>query len=215
MPRGNLTKAKIVEAGLAVLDESGIDGLTVRAVAARLDVRAPALYWHVRDKRALLDEMATEQWRRLAHELAALPATTPWDEMMRAYAHATRRVLLAHRDGAKVFPGTYLTDPDVLRMQEEPLARVVAQGFALDDVIRGFVLLHSFVVGFCVEEQAVVQTTADGDERYAPERRAERVGDEAPLVRDAGAGIFGDSDARFADLVAVAIDAAGRMRRDR
>lgn len=214
MPRGNLTKAKIIEAALAVLDEAGLDGLTVRAVAARLDVRAPALYWHVRDKQALLDEMATEQWRRLSAELGALPEDTTWDAGMRAFAHATRRLLLAHRDGAKVFTGTYLTDPEVLRAQERPLARVVAQGFTLDDVMRGFMLLNSFVIGFCVEEQAVLQATRAGDDRYTLDQRAARVGEDAPHVRDAGPVIFGNADARFAELVEVLIAAIGRMRRD-
>jgi TetR/AcrR family tetracycline transcriptional repressor len=40
-----------------VLDEAGADAVTVRAVASRLDVKAPALYWHVSGKQELLDEM--------------------------------------------------------------------------------------------------------------------------------------------------------------
>ena len=59
MSRG-LSKAGIVQAALGVLDEAGFDGLTVRAVAGRLGVQAPALYWHVRDKQELIDEMATD-----------------------------------------------------------------------------------------------------------------------------------------------------------
>ena len=55
MPKG-LTKASIVAAALHLLDEVGMDGMTVRALAAKLDVKAPALYWHVRDK-AELDEL--------------------------------------------------------------------------------------------------------------------------------------------------------------
>jgi TetR/AcrR family transcriptional regulator, tetracycline repressor protein len=214
MTRG-LSKLKIVEAGLAALDEAGLDGLTVRAVAARLDVQAPALYWHVRDKQQLLDEMATELWRRLMRELATLPEATSWQDGMRAFATFTRRILLSHRDGAKVFTGTYLTDPEILRAQEAPLARMISQGFSLPDVVRAYALIYSFVAGFCIEEQAVAQAVRAGDERYALERRAERVGDgSTPLVLQAGPEIFGDPDARFADLVGVLIDAVDRMRAD-
>ena len=45
----------IVQAALDLLDETGMDGLTVRALASRLGVQAPALYWHVPSKQALLD----------------------------------------------------------------------------------------------------------------------------------------------------------------
>lgn len=212
MARG-LTKAKIVQAGLDVLDEAGLDRLTVRAVAARLGVQAPALYWHVRDRQELIDEMATELWRELVRELAALPETTGWQDGMRAFASSARRILLSHRDGAKVFTGTYLTDTEVLRGQEEPLARMIAQGFSLRDVMRGYSLVYSFVAGFCIEEQAVAQAVSGGDERYSLERRAERVGDgQTPLVLQAGPEIFGDPDGRFDDLVGVLIDAVDRMR---
>ena len=144
MARG-LTKAKIVQAGLDVLDEAGLDRLTVRAVAARLGVQAPALYWHVRDRQQLVDEMATELWRQLVGELAALPEETGWQDGMRAFASSARRILLSHRDGAKVFTGTYLTDTEVLRAQEEPLARMIAQGFSLANVMRGYSLVYCFV----------------------------------------------------------------------
>jgi AcrR family transcriptional regulator len=212
MARG-LTKAKIVQAGLDVLDETGLDGLTVREVAARLGVQAPALYWHVRDRQQLVDEMATELWRQLAGELAALPEGTGWQDGMRAFASSARRILLSHRDGAKVFTGTYLTDTEVLHAQEEPLARMIAQGFSLANVMRGYSLVYCFVAGFCIEEQAVAQAVSAGDERYTLERRAERVGDgQTPLVLQAGPELFGDPDARFDDLVGVLIDAVGRLR---
>jgi AcrR family transcriptional regulator len=212
MARG-LTKAKIVQAGLDVLDEAGLDRLTVRAVAARLSVQAPALYWHVRDRQQLVDEMATELWRQLVGELAALPEETGWQDGMRAFASSARRILLSHRDGAKVFTGTYLTDTEVLRAQEEPLARMIAQGFSLANVMRGYSLVYCFVAGFCIEEQAVAQAAGAGDERFTLERRAERVGDgQTPLVLQAGPELFGDPDARFDDLVGVLIDAVDRMR---
>jgi TetR/AcrR family transcriptional regulator, tetracycline repressor protein len=212
VPRG-LSKAAIVQAALDVLDEAGLDGLTVRAVASRLGVQAPALYWHVRDKQDLLDEMATEIWRQVAADVAALPPGQPWERDLAAFAAITRRALLAHRDGAKVFTGTYLTDASVLEAQEEGLGQMIAAGFTLADVIRAWTLLYNFTVGFCIEEQAVAQTVASGDDRYSLARRAERIDISThPLAAQAGPEIFGDPDARFADLVAVIIDTAARMR---
>jgi TetR/AcrR family transcriptional regulator, tetracycline repressor protein len=212
VPAG-LTKAAIVREAFGLLDEAGMEGLTVRALASRLGVQAPALYWHVRSKQALLDEMATQIWRQVGDVMAGLPAGLPWREVMRTYAVTVRRELLGHRDGAKAFTGTTLTDPDVVRRQEATFANLVRQGFTLPDAAAGLVLLNDFAIGFCVEEQAVSQAIASGDERYAPDRRAELIGREAaPLAVEAGPVIFGDPGTRFAELVELLLDTVARMR---
>jgi TetR/AcrR family tetracycline transcriptional repressor len=184
-----LTKASIVQAALDLLDEAGMDGLTVRALASRLGVQAPALYWHVRSKQALLDEMATQIWRQIGDVMAGLPADLPWRELMRTYAAAVRAELLGHRDGAKAFSGT------------TPGVHPGQRGAGPPPDPR----LHH---RFCVEEQAVVQVTASGDDRYSPARRAELVGPQnAPLAVQAGPVIFGDPDTRFTELVGLLLDA--------
>jgi TetR/AcrR family transcriptional regulator, tetracycline repressor protein len=212
VPAG-LTKAAIVQAALDLLDEAGMEGLTVRALAARLGVQAPALYWHVRSKQALLDEMATQIWRQIGEVMAALPGDLPWREVMRTYATTVREALLGHRDGAKAFSGTTLTDPEVVRRQEVTFANLVGQGFTLPDATRGLVLLHDFIIGFCVEEQAVSQAIEAGDERYSLARRAEMIGPQnAPLAVEAGPVIFGDPETRFTELVELILDSVARMR---
>jgi TetR/AcrR family tetracycline transcriptional repressor len=208
-----LTKTVIVQAALDLLDEAGMDGLTVRALAGRLGVQAPALYWHVRSKQALLDEMAAQIWRRIGDVTAALPLDTPWRDLMQIYATTVRTELLRHRDGAKAFSGTTLTDADVVRRQEITFETLTGQGFTLAAAVKGLVLLHYFTIGFCVEEQAVAQVTAAGDDSYAPERRAELIGPEsAQLAVEAGPVLFGDPGARFNELLELLLDTIGRMR---
>src|ERR1700760_3630975 len=53
-----VTRERIVAVALELLDEGGLDGLTLRRLADRLGIRAPTLYWHVRNKRELLDLLA-------------------------------------------------------------------------------------------------------------------------------------------------------------
>lgn len=212
MPPG-LTKTAIVQEALGLLDEAGMDGLTVRALAARLEVAAPALYWHFASKQALLDEMATAVWRRVGDVMAGLPAGLPWREIMATYAATVRGALLGHRDGAKAFSGTTLTDPLVVRRQEHTFASLTGQGFTLPDAVRALLLVHDFTIGFCVEEQAVLQAVASGDDRYSLSRRAELIGPgAAPLAVEAGQVIFGDPGARFTELTTVLLDAVGKMR---
>src|ERR1700722_10592713 len=165
-----LSKAAIVRAALDVLDETGLDGVTVRAVAHRLQVQAPALYWHVKDKQELLDEMDTEVWRRVSDELLASGSEKSWRPRLAAYATIVRRALLSHRDGAKVFSGTYVTDVAVLQRQESMFEQMIADGFSGAQTVRAYSLVYSFTIGFCIEEQAVAQAVGSGDDRYSLSR---------------------------------------------
>ena len=53
-----LQREAIIRTALDLLGETGVDGLTTRRIAAALGVQQPALYWHFKDKAALLDALA-------------------------------------------------------------------------------------------------------------------------------------------------------------
>src|SRR3954453_5093739 len=74
------TRNDVVRAAIEVLDDEGLAGLTLRGVAARLGVSAPTLYWHVRDKRHLLDLVADQVLADLpeAHR-EPRPGEAVWD----------------------------------------------------------------------------------------------------------------------------------------
>jgi TetR/AcrR family tetracycline transcriptional repressor len=84
-------------------------------------------------------------------------------------------MLLAYRDGSRVFSGTYVTDDSVLASMEVPLRKLVDAGFSLRISARGWATLYNFVVGFTIEEQAVHPMRGEHDPRYALERRAARI----------------------------------------
>jgi AcrR family transcriptional regulator len=188
-----ISKERIVSAALDVLDDGGIDAVTLRAVAARLGVQAPALYWHVHSKQDLLDEMGTEIERRVAEATEALVAGEDWLDDLAGYARILRREYLAHRDGARTFSGTLITDPQALRRREPGLARWVDEGVRLEDAVDATGLVTAFVVGFVIEEQERSQSDPD---RYDVDRRDAVLGDDVPLVRELG-HLRGDSDVRF------------------
>ncbi|WP_039992987.1 TetR/AcrR family transcriptional regulator C-terminal domain-containing protein [Gordonia otitidis] len=206
MPPGRakgLTRADIVQAALDLLDEKGIDAVTVRAVATRLGVKAPALYWHVENKQTLLDEMGTEIQRRVINRLRDQPMQA-WPDSVAAYARVLRREYLAHRDGARTFSGTRLTDPDVLRAQEPWLEQIVDSGIALEKAVRAIEFVTAFVVGFVIEEQERLQS---GEPRYSLAERTAMLGDDVPLVVEAGKILFGDREQRFERNLEAIVDA--------
>lgn len=190
-----ITREGIVAAALDVLDEGGADAVTVRAVAQRLDVKAPALYWHVRNKQELLDEMGTEIQRRVQQAFQP-DRHSDWRDGLAGYARTLRHEYLRHRDGARTFSGTRLTDAELLRQQEPWLNKWVAEGWTLVEIVTAAELVTAFVVGFVIEEQERAQSAAADPTRYALEERDAALGDDAPLVRAAGHAREAD-DARF------------------
>jgi TetR/AcrR family tetracycline transcriptional repressor len=94
-----LDQAAIVDAAFEVLNKTGLDGLSLRLVADRLGVQAPALYWHVHNKAELLSLMAAT-----FHEAARLPSLAggTWRDKLLLAARARRRAMLERRDSARV-----------------------------------------------------------------------------------------------------------------
>jgi AcrR family transcriptional regulator len=72
--RPALTRDRIVEAAIALVDEGGPDALTMRAVAERLDAGAMSLYRHVSGREKLLDLVLAA----MAAEIAETPLTGDW-----------------------------------------------------------------------------------------------------------------------------------------
>jgi AcrR family transcriptional regulator len=208
-----ITRNRIVEAALELLDEKGMEGITVRALAARLDVQAPALYWHVRNKQMLLDEMATVVMRRVVEALSTVPPTVGWRDALAAYARILRTEYLRHRDGARVFSGTRVSEPDVVRAKEPWLARLTEAGFPLSGADDALDLVTAFVVGFVIEEQDRSRPDDTEPPRYALEGRDAWLGEGVELVKEAG-HLRDDGDARFERHLGIVLDglAAGLER---
>ncbi|MBW0102540.1 TetR/AcrR family transcriptional regulator C-terminal domain-containing protein [Pseudonocardia sp. KRD291] len=200
-----ITRERIVTAALELLDDQGMDALTVRALASRLDVRAPALYWHVHNKQELLDEMATEVMRRVSSALAAVAPGDGWRDDLAAYARVLRSEYLLHRDGARIFSGTRLTDPDVVRMKEPLFERWTAAGWKPADADDAVDVVTAFVVGFVIEEQERRQSAETDPARYSVTERDAWLGEGASLVKEAG-HLHDDGDQRFERHLGIVLD---------
>lgn len=185
-----LNRERVVQTGLQVLNEVGLEGLTLRRLAKELDVQAPTLYWHVKSKQELLDEMATAMLKKLI-ESGGLEIEGTWQESTSETCRRLRQMLLAYPDGAKIFSGTYLTDDALLASMELPLQRLTQAGLTLQEATRGWVTLYSYVIGFTIEEQAVEPVPGERDTRYDPDTRAQRLDAErSPLTIAASEEIF-------------------------
>ncbi|MEV5200853.1 TetR/AcrR family transcriptional regulator C-terminal domain-containing protein [Streptomyces sp. NPDC053720] len=204
-----IDRARVADTGLRLLNEAGLDGLTLRAIARELDVKAPALYWHFKDKQALLDEMATVMYRRMLVEDLPGPAPGRWQDQLVAYNSALRTALLRYRDGAKVYSGAKFTGTDHADGLESHLRTMVDAGFELWQAVRAGATAYSYTMGFVTEEQGVRPMPDERREGFDIGERAARMA-EYPLAAAAGAEIFAHYDERFEDglrLIVAGIEA--------
>lgn len=188
----SLSREKLVATGLELLDELGLEGLSLRKLATRHHVQASAIYWHFENKQELLDEMATTMFRDLMAS-RDWPPPRDWRDNLLTIGRQLRAMLLSRRDGARMAAGTYLTDDSLLSAMEYPLRFLTEAGFSLRQSVRAFTTVHSYTIGFTIEEQA-----AADDPRYADANRRQRIdADTYPLAAAAGPEIFGTPDERF------------------
>ena len=157
-----LTREVLIEAGLKLLDEVGLDGLTVRRLAAELGVQSPALYWHIRTKQELLDGMANAIILRAG--MGPPRPDEPWQEWLARRARSYRASLLASRDGSRVVSGA-VRGGDSVRHFEQELAAMVERGFTPVQALRTITALSHYINGHVLQEQAVATTPAERAER--------------------------------------------------
>jgi TetR/AcrR family tetracycline transcriptional repressor len=160
--RPGLTRQHLIDTALRLLDDVGLDGLTVRRLAAELGVQSPALYWHVRGKQELLDGMADEIIRGAG--MGPPRDGEPWQEWLGRRARAYRRSVLAHRDGARIVANALVLNPATLRMFDEELTAMVGCGFTPVLALRTIAAINHYVNGSVLQEQTERQETAERPE---------------------------------------------------
>jgi TetR/AcrR family tetracycline transcriptional repressor len=148
--RAGLTRQTIIQTALGLLDQVGLEGLTVRRLAAELGVQSPALYWHLRSKQELLDGMADAI--TVAAGMGPPRADESWQHWLTRRARAYRRSLLAHRDGARIVANARMS-PATLRMLDEELTAMVDRGFTPALALRTIMAIAHYVNGFVLQEQ--------------------------------------------------------------
>jgi TetR/AcrR family tetracycline transcriptional repressor len=94
-----LDRDAVMREAFALLETDGLAALSMRALAERLGVQAPALYWHFRHKSELLGLMALAIY---AEARAELPQTDDWRAWLLAYGRALRQRLASQRDAAQL-----------------------------------------------------------------------------------------------------------------
>jgi AcrR family transcriptional regulator len=162
MRPAKLDREQILAATVALIDEHGLEALSMRRLGQELGVEAMSLYRHTANKSQLLDGV---------HETILDSMVIPelcgdWQLDLRALAGAFYNVLQAHPKAISLFATRPATTPKTLRHVERILEVLTHAGFDLSSSIQAFQLVFTYVVGHAQYYQATMSQPETPDVRY-------------------------------------------------
>lgn len=169
--RGSLDRGRVLGAAVTLADAEGLAAVTMRSLAAALDVEAMSLYHHVPSKAALLDGLIEAVLTEVDEALAQRAGASPdeWRGAVRERCLVAREVMLRH-PWAPGLIGTRTTVPvQAIMHYEAILAALIGGGFSYHLAHRALHALGSMVLGFVAEP---FRPSSEGQGEPSPEEAA-------------------------------------------
>ncbi|HEU5469528.1 MAG TPA: TetR/AcrR family transcriptional regulator [Actinophytocola sp.] len=163
--RPTLTRQRVVTEALTLIAQEGVPGLTMRALAARLDVVPGALYRHVHSKERLQDLVLDGV---LAEVDCDVDGALPWTEQITVLAHRLRAVLSAHPGVAALLTTRDPLGPHSLALAEAFLRPLHAAGLGHQQIGHAYFLIVGYTLGF---EVGNTSTSANQQRVHDPATR--------------------------------------------
>jgi AcrR family transcriptional regulator len=147
--REPLTRERVIAAALQIMDQDGLEALTMRRIGRHLGVEAMSLYNHVRDKEDILDGICEHVMAQFQ-----VPEAEDWAEAARLGGREYRRLLLAHPNVITLMTerkGPF-TNPESLRAYEFALDLFHRAGLSGADAVKAFHAFGGYILGFVTME---------------------------------------------------------------
>ena len=152
--RQPVTRARVVEAALKVMDEEGLEAVTMRRIGRELGVEAMSLYNHVQDKDDILEGM-TEM---VMSEFEIPAPTDRWSDDLRAMSLEWRRLLRLHPAVCQLLAERHkpLEGLETYRAMDAALETLCRGGLTARDAAQAFNALGGYIMGFVMMEQGLM-----------------------------------------------------------
>jgi TetR/AcrR family tetracycline transcriptional repressor len=163
LPRPALSRDRVIDTALAIVDREGLDGLTMRHLASELGVEAMSLYHWFPNKAAILDALVEASLRETASAVDA-SSREGWRASLRALAHAHRRVLKAHPNTLPHMNSRPGKSVEAMRFIERMLDVLRTEGFTPRLATQTMQSLLAYIRGAVAMEAAteLVRTDSHG-----------------------------------------------------
>jgi TetR/AcrR family tetracycline transcriptional repressor len=199
----------VVRRGLSLLNEGGLEQLTLRRLAVALKIQAPTLYWHFRSKEELIDAMATLALAEGTSDLVPVGKSSDWKLWVSTFGHGLRKTLLKYRDGARMVAGSRLTDTNYMETSELIGTRLIEAGFSVREAIVILSTVYTFTISFVIEEQSVFPAPGERSPSYDIQKRNTKLNAKKfPLMRQSGTILFDRFDRRYRESLKLIIGGA-------
>ena len=145
-----LSRERVAEAALALIDSHGVDALSMRRLARELGVGTMTLYHYFPSKRELLDAVVDAGFA--GREPPRLEGA--WREQLAGLAKAGRSALSEHPGLVGIRAGAPILRPEALDFGEAGLQILEDAGFGTDEAVMAYRLLFTYVLGFALASPA-------------------------------------------------------------
>lgn len=146
--RERLSRDAVARSAIELVDSEGLDALTVRRLATDLGVTPMALYWHFKDKDALLDGIVEAMLAEVRlPEASASGSTQTWDHRLRELLEALLDVLAAHPAAADLVKSRFLLNDPGRVITEEVLSLLRHAGLSTERASQLAVYALLFMTG--------------------------------------------------------------------
>lgn len=188
----------VTRAGLNLLNEAGLEQLTLRLLGRALKIQAATVYWHFKSKEELIDEMATLVLAEGARRLVPPKDSSDWTVWAASFGVGLRQILLAYRDGARMVAGTRLTNTAYMKTVERIGAKLIESGFTLRQAVILLSTIYDYTLSLVMEEQGVFPRPNERSPHYdIAARNAKLDPEQFPILRQAGSILFDRFDRRY------------------
>lgn len=178
--RANLTRTMIAQAALAMTDEVGLAGLSMRKLGASLGVEAMSLYHYVDNKDDLLDAVLEQLYLEI--ELPRGMSLEDWEESTRGALQSFHEVLLRHPAAFELFSSRPTPSIDAYQVLMWAITRLMDHGLDLTQATKALHFAISFVFGFAATETGVLAAIRSGEGLDPDSMRPEDGGDAIRLI---------------------------------
>ncbi len=167
-----LSREKIVDVALALISEKGLDGFSLRDVARSLGVYPTAIYWHIKNKNALLGEVCT-----LTMSKVLLPrGKSAWQDWLRALFRQYRKTIKQHPNLAQLIGARLLSNSERNTDLIEKILQVLEEAGCPDaNMVDLYNTVIASMCGFATMEFAPLPNEDLGAWRAELEERVHRV----------------------------------------
>lgn len=146
---------QIIKVAIELLNEKGYNDLSLRDIAKKIGIKAPAIYWHFKNKTILIDYIAEYLLQQTFVNLKIRSKNQLYQDWLYENILLLRKAMLSCKDGGRIIAGAHLYPTVTLAtFIETAVASLRSAGLSFDDSRHIVMTAIHYTYGHVIEEQS-------------------------------------------------------------